>query len=74
MNMIDAMKTGKPIRRKGCPRHVGSGGDGWICSRWLFGLLVEIYRLTGMVKRDDILAEDWEVKHDSDPRDSCARN
>ena len=60
MNLIEALKTGKPIRRKG--RSTWSkGGVGWHNGPNAY-FDPEFYLTDVGADRADILADDWEVK------------
>lgn len=70
MNIIEALKTGCPVRRP-IAKHMGSDGQGWLGNHYVMDLLlnrnvaiettdkgVSGARLIG---KDDLLADDWEV-------------
>ncbi len=67
MNLVDALKTGRPLARP-IAKHKGSNGDGWLASEFLIGELLaqeSIFYYTRnplWIDRDDLLADDWEVK------------
>ncbi len=72
MNLIEAIKTGKPIRRDR-PKFKGSHGGGWIDSRVILNELIssgggvsyfgfQNLRPTWALDKDDFFADDWEVK------------
>lgn len=54
MNFLEALKSGRPIRRP-IPKYKRSNQDGYIDPFYLF----ENY---GYLTRQDALADDWEVK------------
>lgn len=56
MTIIEALKTGKDIRRKGDPKHAGSNGDGWLGNYFIRAQLVG-----RLISEKDLLADDWEV-------------
>lgn len=66
MTLVEALKINKPLRRP-IAKHLGSAGIGYLDPEFVFHLLVcgQIRENTirpVMVNRDDILADDWEVK------------
>jgi hypothetical protein len=71
MNLVEALRTGKPLRRP-IPRHLGSHGDGWLSSELVIDMLTShasshvwslgLPKPTAWPNRQDILADDWEVK------------
>lgn len=71
LNLIEALKTRKPLRRP-IAKHKGSGDDGWLGSEYVKDLLTG-YKYAGisydthsenLVTSNDLMAEDWEVKED----------
>jgi hypothetical protein len=63
---VAALKKNKPIRRPIC-KHLGSSGDGWLDPEYIFNLLTcgQIREMRPiMIDVEDILADDWEVKHE----------
>lgn len=75
MTLVDALRTGKPVRRP-IAKHKGSNKGSWLDSDFVMGLLTD-RRLGGsfgseapyrhLVEPVDVLANDWEVKEDYDP-------
>lgn len=70
MNLIEALRTKKPLRRP-IAKHMGSHGDGWLGSAWILRTLVNNgtlqyvigeYPQAAFLSEEDILANDWEVK------------
>ncbi len=68
LNLIEALKTGKPLRRP-IAKHKGSYGDGWLSCEYVKSMLGPHYAPYFGAAQDsnwliicDILAEDWEVK------------
>jgi hypothetical protein len=70
LNLIEALRTGRPLRRP-IYKHVGSGGDGWLGNDWLKDLLtcsqygrcnLEHGQLRTTITEEDLLAGDWEVQ------------
>jgi hypothetical protein len=72
MNFIEAIRTEKPLRRKGKPSHVGSSGTGWV-DPWCFlgchsAAISAAYGVKCPVPHlslEDVLADDWEVQEKS---------
>ena len=71
MNLIEALKTGKPLRRP-IAKHKGSNGNGWLGSEFILGLItpnyksvqIPFYPVSYIIDRYDILSEDWEIKNE----------
>lgn len=74
MNLVEALKTGKPLRRP-IVKHMGSGGTGYLDSEYAMGLLICGQIRTSylgdffvsrplMISDVDILADDWEIKNE----------
>lgn len=68
MNFIEAAKISDAVRRKDCPRHVGSSGNGWISARFAFNQGKNIaviygldYKQIVLLTWDDLMADDWEA-------------
>lgn len=71
MNLIEALKKNKPLRRP-ISKHKGSGGDGYLAPEYVFSLLIcgqvrRTYELPDkirpiLINKIDILADDWEIK------------
>jgi hypothetical protein len=68
MNLIEALKTRLPLRRP-IAKHCGSGKDGWLDSEYVIFFLVEnkirfhhFIDQIDIIDRDDLLADDWEIK------------
>lgn len=66
MTIIEAIKKYKRIRRL-VPRHLGSQGDGWLCSGYVLSLLIpytnmysSFYDIDYPITANDILADDWQ--------------
>lgn len=71
MNLIQALKTGKPLRRP-IAKHLGSSGDGWLGNEWVKSLLLppktSAYLgapIDRFLSDEDIMADDWEVPPDT---------
>lgn len=71
MNLVEALRTGKPLRRP-VPRHCGSGRTGWLGHDYVMTLLTstssasifgQVHEVQ-LINSTDILASDWEVKED----------
>lgn len=68
MNIVEALQTGKPIRRP-VARHLGSAGNGWLGNEYVLSLLSPNERVVSFlgydviypIVREDILANDWEA-------------
>lgn len=64
MNFSEALKTNKPIRRP-IAKHMGSHGDGFLDIDYILNLLTcgQLREMRPiMIDRNDLLADDWEVK------------
>lgn len=71
MNLIEALRTGKPLRRP-IAKHMGSEGTGYLGSEYVLGILVHLaglgyyavspYEDIIILTAYDIRADDWEVK------------
>lgn len=66
MMFSDAIQSGKPIRRP-IAKHMGSSGTGYLDIEYVMNLLTcgqireEVIRPI-IIDRNDLLANDWEVK------------
>lgn len=63
MNLIEALKTGKDLRRP-IAKHLGSGGDGWLGNQYVRDYLLakQDRYYTIWVDATDLLADDWEIR------------
>jgi hypothetical protein len=76
VTIVDALRLQKPLRRP-ISKHLGSAGCGWLDPEYIFNLLicgqvpslfVDDWVLMKspirpiLVNREDILADDWQVK------------
>lgn len=66
MNLVEALRTGKSLRRP-VARHVGSCRTGWLDNGYVRAYLTQEnqwanYRDFALIKEEDLLADDWEVK------------
>lgn len=69
MNIIEALRTGKPIRRP-IAKHWGSNQSGYLGNEYVLSLLTQpdyAWRYLGwaqtqLISESDLLADDWEVK------------
>jgi hypothetical protein len=73
MNIIEALRTNRPLRRP-VAKHMGSSRSGWLGNQYVRDLLVTkttatIFpdvHTTMLINESDLLADDWEVKVDLD--------
>lgn len=66
MTLPQALRLSDYIRRKNKPSHVGSHGNGWVDIEILLGTSNRetpfIYLSSLCLTKEDILADDWEAK------------
>lgn len=68
MNLIDALRTGLPLRRP-ITKHMGSGKTGYLGNQFVRDLLTANSRWNeycdfNLINEQDLLALDWETKND----------
>lgn len=72
MNIVDALRTGKPMRR-GNNKHRGSSRTGWLGHDWVMGQLLHASQPhvwhgflpqadMPVILELDLMANDWEIK------------
>lgn len=57
MNLLEAINSGLPIRRRSSPRISGSNGNGWVAPDYLVNVMG--------LHWDDVTAQDWEIQEPS---------
>lgn len=60
MNLCEALRTGRPIRRKSSPRIVGPFGEGYVDPRYFADRMGVTWA--------DLTADDWEVQEEPKPK------
>jgi hypothetical protein len=55
VNLIEAIKSGRPLRRP-IAKHMGSHGTGWLANSYV------VQWIEGGMDMEDFLADDWETK------------
>ena len=71
MNLIEALKTDKQLRRP-IVKHMGSKGDGWLSNALLLTILLDNNNKFSsinnyadrLMSKEDLLADDWEIKEE----------
>lgn len=73
MNLVEALRTGKPLRRP-ISKHKGSSRSGWLGNEFVKSYLTShnnwqqyfggSYAHYNLVDDVDLLANDWEIKHE----------
>lgn len=69
MNLIEALKTGRPVRRP-IAKHLGSNEDGWLGNRFVIEELVSLKAWPlnpperSWVDAHDLMADDWEAQEE----------
>lgn len=58
MNIIEAIRSGRPLRRKSLSDHCGSNGEGYVCP----DLLLHSRLWPSALTVADILADNWEIQ------------
>lgn len=71
MNIIEALRTEKPLRRP-IAKHWGSHGTGWLGNEYIKAILTrtlfedfwiaQVCSSVHLLTESDIMADDWEVK------------
>lgn len=72
MNLVEALRTGKNLRRP-LAKFLGSNGDGWMGNAFIRTLLLEqgyglmwpgsaFSRPSYLLNEEDLLADDWEIQ------------
>lgn len=78
MNLIEALKTGRPLRRP-LVKFMGSNGDGYLGHAFVMSYLLHGPYVSGLtlsvqskpsyaLAEEDILAGDWEIKDRDDDK------
>lgn len=69
MDIIQALKTGKPVRRP-ISKHIGSNRSGYLSNEFVLGLLLNegtasmfknTPQVAQLINKADLFASDWEV-------------
>ena len=68
MNLIEALRTARPLRRP-INKHLGSGGNGWLDPALIIDQLSGAPHQIALLTWDDIVADDWEVRIDTSDRE-----
>lgn len=68
MNLIEALRTGLPLRRP-ISKHKGSGKTGWLSNQFVRDLLTSNNRWNeycdfNLITEQDLLALDWETQNE----------